>query len=75
MAYQYYLKIGKTLTGIAFHSFSTLQLKYYSLEKPLTLGNFYHTINLKAKTSVMKNFEKRAWPGSSSAEISIWVED
>jgi len=49
MAYQYYLKIGKTLSGSAFHSFSALLLKYSSLEKPLHLGNFYHTINLKAK--------------------------
>jgi len=49
MAYQYYLKIGKTLYGSAFHSFSSLLIKYPSLEKPLRLGNFYHTINLKAK--------------------------
>jgi hypothetical protein len=49
MAYQSHLKIGKTLPGSAFHSFSTLQLKYSSLEKPFLLGNFYHTINLKAK--------------------------
>ena len=49
MAYQYYLKLGKTLSGSALHSFSTLPQKYPSLEKPLQLGNFYHTINLKAK--------------------------
>jgi len=49
MAYEYYLKIAKTLTGGAFDSFSTLQLRLASLEKPLHLGNFYHTINLKAK--------------------------
>ena len=61
MAYQYHSKIVKTLSGSAFYSFSTFLLKYISLEKPLRLGNFYHIINLKAKTSVMKKI-KRARP-------------
>jgi len=68
MTYQYHLKIGKTLYGSAFHSFSVVLLKYSSLEKPLHLGNFYHTINLKAKTSVMK----RAW--STDNQITVWEE-
>jgi hypothetical protein len=55
MAYQYYLIEGKTLSGSAFHSVSTSPIKVLSLEKPLYLGNFYHTINLKAKT---KSYEK-----------------
>ena len=49
MAYEYYLNIGKTLSGSRFRSFPTPLPKYPSLEKPLRLGNFYHTINLKAK--------------------------
>lgn len=49
MAYQYYLKIGKTLSGSAFHSFSALLFKYSSIENALHLSNFYQTINLKAK--------------------------
>ena len=49
MAYQYYIKIVETLYGSTFHSFSTQQLKYPSIEKHHQLGNFYHTINLKAK--------------------------
>jgi len=69
MAYQYYLKIGKTLSGTAFHSFSTLQLRYPSLEKPLHLGNFYHTINLKAKTSVMKRILD-----NNDLSITVWEE-
>ena len=55
MAYQYYLIEGKTLSGSRFRSFSAPLPKYPSLEKPLLLGNFYHTINLKAKT---KSYEK-----------------
>ena len=68
MAYEYYSKLGKTLSGSAFHSFSSLTFKYYSLENPLHLGNFYHTINLKAKTSVMK----RAWDNDTL--ITVWEE-
>ena len=69
MAYQYYLKIGKTLSGTAFHSFSTLQLEFFSLEKPHRLGNFYHTINLKAKTSVMKRILD-----NTDLAITVWEE-
>ena len=72
MAYQYYLKIDKTLSGSAFHSFSAILLKYSSLEKPLHLGNFYHTINLKAKTSVMKKNVRRAWDNDNL--ITVWEE-
>jgi hypothetical protein len=49
MTYEYYLKFDKTLTGIAFHSYSSILFKNTSLENGLHLGNFYHTINLKAK--------------------------
>jgi len=35
MAYQHYLKIVKTLSGIAFYSFSMHKLKYPSIEKHL----------------------------------------
>ena len=72
MAYQYYLKVGKTLSGTVFHSFSNLHVKYLSLEKPLHLGNFYHTINLKAKTSVMKKMIKRV--PTSDTLITVWEE-
>ena len=69
MAYQYYLKSGKILPGSTFHSISTLQLKNSSLEKPLHLGNFYHTINLKAKTSVMKRILD-----NNDLSITVWEE-
>jgi hypothetical protein len=72
MTYQYYLKIGKTLSGIAFHSFSVPLWIYPSLEKPVHLGNFYHTINLKAKTSVMKKNVRRAWETDNI--ITVWEE-
>ena len=39
-----------------------------SLENRRQLGNFYHTINLKAKTSVMK----RAWQNDEL--ITVWEE-
>jgi len=69
MMYQYYPKIDKTLYGIAFHSFSILPFRYYSLENPLLLGNFYHTINLKAKTSVMKRILD-----NNDLSITVWEE-
>ena len=69
MTYQYYLESGKTLSGSALHSFSTLQLRYTSLEKPLPLGNFYHIINLKAKTSVMKRILD-----NNDLAITVWEE-
>jgi hypothetical protein len=35
------------------------------------MGNFYHTINLKAeKFSVMKRYN----PGADSIEIAVWEE-
>ena len=55
MPYVYYLKIDKTLTGTTFHSFSKLLNELTSLENPHHLGNFYLTINLKAK---IKCYEK-----------------
>ena len=69
MAYQYYSKLGKTLSGSAFRSFSSLSLTYLCLEKPLHLGNFYHTINLKAKTSVMNRILD-----SNDLSITVWEE-
>ena len=69
MTYQYYLKSGKPLSGSAFHSFSTLLVKYTSLENPLHLSNFYHTINLKAKTSVMKRILD-----NNDLAITVWEE-
>ena len=72
MAYQYYFKIGKTLSGSAFHSFSAIPFNYSALENPLHLGNFYHTINLKAKTSVMKKNVRRAWDNDNL--ITVWEE-
>ena len=72
MAYEYYLKLDKTLTGIAFHSFSSILLRHTSLENPPLLGNFYHTINLKAKTSVMKKNVRRAWENDTL--ITVWEE-
>ena len=72
MAYQYYSKIGKTLSGGAFRSFSAPPPKYPSLEKPLLLGNFYHTIKLKAKTSVMKKMINRV--PTSDTLITVWEE-
>ena len=68
MTYGYYYKLVKTLSGSAFHSFSSALLKNSSLENRLHLGNFYHTINLKAKTSVMK----RAWDNDNL--ITVWEE-
>jgi hypothetical protein len=68
MEHKYYSKIGKNLSGSAFHSFSALKSKYLSLEKPLRLGNFYHTINLKAKTSVMKRVVQE------DVLITVWEE-
>ena len=72
MTYWYYLNVDKTLTGNAFHSFSWSLAKITAIENPHHLGNFYHTINLKAKFSVMKKNVKRAWENDTL--ITVWEE-
>ena len=72
MSYLSHPKIAKTLSDSAFRSFSTPGFKTQSLEKPLHLGNFYLTINLKAKTSVMKKYVRRAW--ENDILITVWEE-
>ena len=69
MSYLSHPKIAKTLSDSAFRSFSIPSLKTKSLEKPLHLGNFYHTINLKAKTSVMNRILD-----SNDLSITVWEE-
>ena len=49
MSYVYLSKVVEILSGTAFHSFTYNMSKNNTLENRLHLGNFYHTINLKAK--------------------------
>jgi hypothetical protein len=55
MPYPYVVNITEIPSGTAFYSFSNSTCKIYTLENPILLGNFYHTINLKAK---IKSYEK-----------------
>jgi hypothetical protein len=49
MPYLYLGNMAETQSGTAFSSFSEATCNIYTLENTLFLGNFYHTINLKAK--------------------------
>ena len=49
MSYKYLLKWLKPFLEADFIQFKFNSYEYLSLENPLHLGNFYLTINLKAK--------------------------
>lgn len=72
MTYQYYLKIGKTLTGREFHSFSTLQSKYLPLKSLSIWAIFTTQLILRLKLRVMKKMIKRV--PTSDTLITVWEE-
>ena len=70
MSYHYLLKLVEIRSGAAFHSISKSTCKNNTLENSSRLGNFYHTINLKAKTAIMKKVVPTEW----ITEIVSWED-
>ena len=70
MSYDYLFKVVEILSGTAFHSISKPMCKKNTLENSSQLGNFYHTINLNAKTAIMKKVVPTEW----ITEIVSWED-